>query len=400
MELEEAVSLMKNVLTPVKETENCSVLEAAGRIAGDDIFAPINVPSFAKSAMDGYAVRSEDVYKASRESPVKLRVIKELFAGDSAINIGSGVNTAVRVMTGSPVPDGYDSVVKQEDTDYGEKTVSVYSPVKKWQNYCAVGEDIQKDELVLKTGAVINRTNIGLLSSLGIPEIKAIRKIRFSILSTGSELIESGSLLSPGKIYSSIAPMLSCSIKAAGQTVIKNQIIPDDEKEIANAIKNAVTESDVVITTGGVSVGKKDYLPAVLDSMGSKTIFERVKIQPGTPTRASLLNGKLILSLSGNPYAALANFDIYFYHILSVLTGAVSLAPEKKTAVLYSPYEKINKSRRLIRAFCDDGKVSLPAENHASSVISNLTECNCYIDLPKETACKPGDKVSVWMMRI
>jgi molybdopterin molybdotransferase len=399
MEIEEAVSRLKNALTPIEETESCLITDAAGRVAACDVFAPINVPPFAKSAMDGYAVRAKDVAGAAEVAPVQLSVAGELFAGDwkefSAVKMPS----AVRVMTGSPVPDSFDAVVMQEDTDYGEDTVKIYKAVSAGQNYCAVGEDIKKGELVLKAGTKIGRAHIGLLSSLGIAELEVRRKTRIALISTGGELIPPGNPLLPGKIYSSIAPMLCCAIQSCGQSVIKNSLVKDDEKEIASAVKSASGQADIIITTGGVSVGKKDLLPSVLDSLGVEKLFTRVNIQPGTPTHVGMLNGKLLLCLSGNPYAALANFDIYFYEAISALTGCPELSPEKKQAVLASPYEKINRLRRFVRAYFKDGKVSLPSQNHASSVISNLTDCNCYIDIPAGTPCKPGDKVSVWMIK-
>lgn len=399
-ELEEAVLLLKNALKPIEETENCPVLEAGGRISAEDVSSPINVPPFSKSAMDGYAVRSEDISEASRENPVQLKVTGELFAGDGvSFSTGSLSGTAVRVMTGSPVPEGYDSVVKQEDTDYGEENVSVFAPVKKWQNYCKAGEDIQKGTVILNAGTKINRFHAALLSSVGLDSVRVLRKICVSILCTGSELTEPGFPLADGKIYSSIAPLLHSSIKDSGQRVVRMETVPDAEEKIASLIKKSLSDSDIVITTGGVSVGKKDYLPSVLSSLGAEVLFSRVKIQPGTPTTAAVLDGKLILCLSGNPYAAAANFDIYFYNALSVLTGNSSFEPVKKTAELSSPYEKINKSRRLVRAFFEDGKVFLPAENHASSVISNMTGCNCYLDVPSETVLKVGEKVSVWLMK-
>ncbi|WP_038074447.1 gephyrin-like molybdotransferase Glp [Treponema sp. C6A8] len=397
MEIEEAVSILKNALKPIEETEFCQISEAYGRIAACDIFAPINVPPFAKSAMDGYAVRAADLEGASAETPVILNVTGQLFAGDWQKKAHE--EGAIRVMTGSPVPNGFDAVVMQEDTDYGEKKVRIYKSVRVGQNYCALGEDIKKDSLVLKAGTKIGRAHIGLLASLGIAEIEVRRKVKVSIITTGSELLEAGKTLASGKIYSSIAPMLSCAVQSAGQTVTVNQIVKDDEKEIFSAIKIAARKADIIITTGGVSVGKKDYLPEVLNSLAAQKLFSHVNIQPGTPTLASLLTGKLLLSLSGNPYAALVNFDIYFYHAISLLTGCKELSTQKKIAILNTPYEKINKLRRFVRAYFENGFVNLPVENHASSVISNLTECNCYIDLPAGKAFKKGDKVTVWMIK-
>ena len=405
MEIEEALSILENAVTPVEEKEDCQLSDAYGRIAAVDIFAPINVPPFAKSAMDGYAVRAADVAGASEDAPVQLKVRGQLFAGDwiegpvvDAAACSDGLPPAVRVMTGSPLPAGFDSVVMQEDTDYGEDTVLIYKSVRPGQNYCPVGEDIKKESLVLKAGSKIGRIHIGLLASLGIEKIQVRRKIRTAIISTGSELTEAGKPLAPGKIYSSIAPMLSSSINNSAVTkVIENQIVSDNEEEIAGAIKNAVSQADIIITTGGVSVGKKDLLPLVLESLGVKKLFSQVNIKPGTPTRAGLLDGKLILSLSGNPYAALVNFDLYFYQAISLLTGCKELSLQKKEALLINPYEKISGRRCLLRACYEDGNVSIQLQNNKSSVISSMVDCNCYLDLPAGTSVKKGDRLQVWM---
>ena len=398
MELEEAVSVLKNHLSPLLETDACHLLRSYGRVAAENVFAPVSVPPFPKSAMDGYAVRSEDVAAAGKDTPVSLRVVAEIFAGETC-SVTAEKGTCVRVMTGSFIPDGYDAVVKQENTDYGEKYVRIFSSVKKLQNYCATGEDIQKGALILKEGTKITRAEIGLLASVGFDSVSVKKPVRFAILCTGSELTEPGRPLSDGKIYSSIGFMLSSALQEAGQTVSMLKIVEDNSEKITAELEKALAESDFVITTGGVSVGKKDLLPSVLSSLGAETIFSRVSVQPGTPTIASFLNGKVILSLSGNPYAALVHFDLYVYHALSVLLGCPAFEPEKKIALLASPYDKVNALRRLVRARYDGGKVTLPSSNHASSVISNMGACNCYIDIPPSTPLKSGDSVSVILMK-
>ncbi|MBR0032859.1 MAG: molybdopterin molybdotransferase MoeA [Treponema sp.] len=397
MEIEEAVSSLEKNILPVAEAEDCPLCESFSRIVFEDIYASENVPPFAKSAMDGYAVRAEDVFGATKENPVLLDVSGELFAG-SWENISYKKNSAVRVMTGSPVPEGFDSVVMQENTDYGEKKVLVYKPVMAGQNYCAVGEDIKKGKLVIPKGRKIGRAELGLLSSLGLSSVKVRRKARVAILCTGSELSEPKTPLLPGKIYSSIGAMLSCSVKNIGLCVSKEKILADDEDIILNELKNSLSDSDFIITTGGISVGKKDLLPCVLKNLGAKKLFSGVNIQPGTPTTVSLANKKIILSLSGNPYAALANFDIYFYHAAACLMQSDSLLPKKMSAELFDDYSKVNRLRRFVRARISGSKVYLPSENHASSVISNLCDCNCYIDVPSGTKISKGDIVQVWIM--
>ena len=397
MEIEEAVALLEKNILPVSNAQECPLCESFSRVLSDNIYAQINVPPFAKSAMDGYAVRAADLTGASKEAPVQLQVTGQLFAGDWK-DIPYRKNTAIRVMTGSPVPQGFDAVVMQEDTDYGEDKVLVYKAVLPGKNYCAAGEDIKKGGLILERGRKIGRGEIGLLASLGFSSVKVRRSARVALLNTGSELLMPGQPLAEGKIYSSIGSMLSASIKNAGLEISTEKIIKDDEKEITTAIKKALKTSDLLITTGGVSVGKKDLLPAVLKTLGAKTLFTGVNIKPGTPTTASLFDGKVILSLSGNPYAALVNFDIYFYYAAASLMQCNSLRPVRKEALLADSYEKTNSLRRFVRARLDCGKVYLPSQNHASSVISNLTDCNCYLDLPAGASLKAGEKVQVWMM--
>lgn len=403
MEIEEAVSILEKNLSPLgggtagAAFEEVALCDALGRILFEDIFAPMNVPPFAKSAMDGYAVRAEDVAGAGKENPVELCVVGELFAGDWR-EIPYKKKSAVRVMTGSPVPQGFDAVVMQEDTDYGQEKVLVYDSVRRFENYCAEGEDIKKGSLVLRKGKRIGRVEAALLASLGISFVKVRVPARVSVLATGSELVCAGKHLAPGKIYSSVGELLCASIKAAGLAVAQNKILIDDEDEIRIALKGALESSDFVITTGGISVGKKDLLPKVLSDIGAKTLFTGVNVQPGTPTTASVLDGKVILSLSGNPYAAMANFDIYFYRAAAVLMGSDSFVPKVVRATLCDECGKVSKRRRFLRARLEGGSVFLPSQSHAASVISNVLECNAYVDVPAGKALCKGDEVCVWSM--
>ena len=403
MEIEEAISILEKALSPLgagaggTAFEELPLCDALGRILFEDVFAPMNVPPFAKSAMDGYAVRAQDVEGASQEKPVELCVAGELFAGDWK-EIPCQKNRAVRVMTGSPVPQGFDAVVMQEDTDYGQEKVLVYKSVRRFENYCAEGEDIKKGSLVLGKGKRIGRVQIALLASLGFSSVKVCVPARAAVLSTGSELVRAGEPLAPGKIYSSVGELVCASIKAAGLAVAQNKIVVDDEDEIRAALNDALKAADFVITTGGISVGKKDLLQKVLADMGAKILFSGVNVQPGTPTMASVLDRKVVLSLSGNPYAAMANFDIYFYRAAAVLTGSDSFIPKIARARLCDDYDKVSKRRRFLRAHLEGGNVFLPTQTHASSVISNVLECNAYLDIPAGKALCKDDEVVVWNM--
>ena len=427
--IEQALECFLTGVSRITETEQVPLLRSSGRVLAEEIRAPFSVPSFPKSAMDGYAVRSDEVKQATKEHPVSLRVLGEILAGDrvdgsrtksergsgSASSDGTSL-TAYRIMTGAQVPDGYDAVVREEDTDYGESEVRIFKGVSQYQNYCRVGEDIREGEVILPEGTLLGRTEIGTLASMGISRVSVRRKLRVRIICTGSELLEvgafspneniteedgsgsvaalTGTVPPEGKIYNSIAYMLEASILDAGFEA-SHVICRDETEEIRDAILEASEEADVILTTGGVSVGKKDLLPEILEMIGAETRFRRARIQPGTPTIGASFHEKSVLCLSGNPYAAIANFDLYFWPLAAGLTGCDAFLPTVEEAILVTPYEKVNVMRRLIRARVENGHVSLPAKSHASSVLSNLMTCNCYLDLPEGQKISVGDRVTI-----
>jgi molybdopterin molybdotransferase len=392
--IEECRKLLLSEIIPQNETEKISIDDAVGRVTAEDIYAKMNVPYFPKSAMDGYAVGSGDVEGASKEMPVTLKVIGELCAGDyEEFKYKQG--TAIRVMTGAYVPEGYNAVIRQEDTDYGNDEVLIYSDIKEYTNYCKVGEDIKQGECIVPAGVCLTSGHIGIIASLGIDEILVYRKAKIAIISTGSELTKVGDKLSAGKIYNSIEHMLKVDIISKKLDVVSMEICKDEEEDLRREITQAIEKADFVITTGAVSVGKKDIVPKVLSQMGAKRIFKGAFIQPGTPTMASVLNGKVILSLSGNPYAALANFEIYFWSVMAKFMHSDDLDVKTGKAILKSEYNKQNRMRRLIRAYAENGEVRLPSNIHSSSVIHNLTKCNCMIDLEAGRKVGIGDEVKL-----
>lgn len=393
-ELEECLVALLAKVKPVEKTEYVALTDACDRILGEDIYAEMMIPPYPKSAMDGYAVRAEDTLGADREHPVILQVVGELFAGDY-VQLSCRKDCAVRVMTGSYVPEGYDAVIRQEDTDYGEDTVQIYRSITAGTNYCCVGEDIRKGQQILAKGTHLTALHTGLLASLGIHKVSVCERIKCSILSTGSELMAPGTPLLPGKIYNSIAYMLRASMERQGIQVPFTEICGDDKEILKKQLQKGLDVADIVITTGGVSVGKKDLLPEVLEEMGAEKIFSHANIQPGTPTIGSVLDGKIILSLSGNPYAAYANFEYYFWELAAYLTQDAALKVRRESAVLSDPYPKVNKLRRFVRAYAEEGRVILPTAVHASSVLSNMRDCNCFIDIEPGRELHPGDEVRI-----
>lgn len=394
LEIEECLERMLSEIEPQKLTEVVSILDCVDRVLAQSVVADKMVPPFPKSAMDGYAVKAEDIADAAKEKPVVLRVAGELLAGDYA-EIPYEKNTAIRVMTGSYIPEGFDAVIRQEDTDYGQETVQIYAAVPAFANYCKVGEDIKKGDVVIRENTRLNAVHAGLLASIGVTEVEVYQPAKIAILSTGTELVEAGMPLTPGKIYNSIAYTLATAVKSQGLSIVAMETCADEETLLSEKIKHCLESADLLITTGAVSVGKKDVIPAVLEGLGAKELFRRANIQPGTPTMASALDGKVILSLSGNPYAAIANFEIYFWDIMAKMMHSATYRVRTEEAELSCEYQKTNKLRRLIRAYAEGGKVIIPTQIHASSVIQNLTECNCFIDLEAGRSVNVGDRVRV-----
>lgn len=399
MEIEECVDLFLKEVTSVSETERVHITEACGRVAAKTICVGQPVPAFPKSAMDGYAVCASDIEKASKENPVVLKVLGENCAGDCK-ELPYTPNSAVRVMTGAYIPEGFDAVVRQEDTDYGMENVAVYAPIKAYANYCKIGEDMKTGEAVLEKDSLITPLHIGLLASAGAVYADVYRQIRVALISTGSELVPIGTALEKGTIHNSILYILKAAVEREGFCVSYEKVCADEETALERMLMEASDSADIVITTGGVSVGRKDLLPKVLEKTGARRLFARANIQPGTPTIGSMLNGKPVISLSGNPYAAVVNFEIYFWELASVLMRNERLKPAVGTAVLKSAYPKINRLRRFVRAYEENGEVYLPVETHASSVISNMTQCNCYLDLAAGTSISEGDTVTIRKMRL
>ncbi len=427
LQIEECVEKLRAVISGETRTEELRLLELDRRIAAEDVFSPIDIPEAAKSAMDGYAVRAEDTEQASAEVPVSLSVIGEVFAGD-AKQFSCRPGTAVRIMTGAFVPEGYDAVIRQEDTEgnwdrlhpvrdrdsgelsqqgscsYGtmaeEAKVWLRKAVKPFTNYCRRGEDLARGDLILKKGKRINPVDIALLAGAGIDRVKVKKKLRVCILSTGSELTEPGEELAPGRIYQNISYHLAALMQRQGNFLVQTAICPDDTDLLQSRLRELAGQSDILITTGGISVGRKDLLPAVLEKTGAELLFRGADIQPGTPTMGAVLpteKGQRIpvLCLSGNPYAAFTNFEIYFWEMAAVAYGSRDMLPACGTGLFRGIYEKKNQHRRFIRAFYRDGEVRLPSDRHMSSVISNLNECNVFIDLEPGRQLRDGDEVRV-----
>ncbi|MBQ8857682.1 MAG: molybdopterin molybdotransferase MoeA [Lachnospiraceae bacterium] len=397
--LEEAVSLICGEAHKCEKVEEIAVERAGGYILAEDIYAGIDNPPFPRTPVDGYAVRAEDLKGASEASPVRLKVVGCIYAGCDGQSCSIQPGEAMRIMTGGPFPKGSNCAVRQEDTDYGEDTVAIYKEHKEYDNYCFQGEDYTKDSLLLKKGDAITFAEQGILSAVGRTIVKVFKKPVVRILTTGDEVCAPGQPLLQGKIYDSNGMMVSSRLRELGIEPAEISHVADSEEVLAEKLQQACKDADIVITTGGVSVGKKDILHGALEKLGADKIFWRVLIQPGTPSIFSVYENTLIISLSGNPFGAMANLELLVRPLLYEMTGNQRFAMEKREGILMEVFPKKSKGRRFVRAIYKNGEVTLPSGILSSGAIGTLRGCNCLLEIPAGSpALDQGEKVTVWML--
>ena len=398
IELEVAIEQLTKQIQPQMNMKTVSILKARNHHLASDIYASLNVPSFNRSAMDGYAVKASQTLGATKERPIKLKVMAEVFAGDY-LSEQAPQNQAVRVMTGAYIPDGFDAVIRQEDTDFGELQVSLFAEVVPFQNYIKIGEDIKVGQLMIKKYTLLTPLHLGILASLGVAEVDVLEPLRVGIISSGSELVIPGQSLNEGQIFDSNRYVLEAKLREMNVDVIFSEKISDNDKELAEVIHNQINRVDLIVTTGGVSVGKKDMMHAAIERLGAIRLFWRIKMRPGTPVLASLYQDKLILSLSGNPFAALTTFELLFRPLIAIAMQDEGYTCKRQEALLMNDFSKKSKQRRFVRAYYVSGHVFLPTNEHASSVLSSMLDCNCFIDIKAGTeALDKGAKVEVVLL--
>ena len=390
IKIEEAVDLLLQCINPQTKIIELDILEANSSIIADDVYAPFPVPPFSKSAMDGYAIISNDSNNAKKDHPVTLDVIRDIL-----VDVIPNNGTALRIMTGDAIPKGYDCVIKQEDTDYGENQVQIYKKMKKWENYCKIGEDIEKGQLIISKYTKLNNFHIGILASLGIAKVNVLSPMKVGILAVGNEIINPGSPFIMGKIYNSCSYTISALLKSKGIEVEFMDTCLDNANDAVQKIEEKLDSIDMLITIGSISVGTEDIIPETLRILGSKQIFKHVNMKPGTPVLANFYKNKIILSLSGNPFAAFTNFHLFFWPLLEKFMCNKELNLKKTYAVVKEGYVKSDNLRRFIRAYEEDGFVSITEKINHSSVLSNLVNCNCLIDQIPNNEINVGDRVKI-----
>ncbi len=377
--LEDALRTMLARIQPVAESETLPLPKAAGRICAEDITSPVDVPPFANSAMDGYAVRLSDLAAGQ-----PLAVAGKAFAG----NPFSGAwpaGSCIRIMTGAPVPTGCDAVVMQEQCQPENGAVRINAEVTAGQNIRLAGEDISRGSAVLSAGTRTGTAALPLLASLGIDRISVRRQLRVAVFSTGDELQTPGQPLAPGQIYDTNRFAVTLMLNKLGCQVIDLGIIPDDPEALRAAFIQADNSADVVISSGGVSVGEADYTKTILDELG-EIGFWKLAIKPGKPFAFGRLANSWFCGLPGNPVSALVTFYQLVQPLLAKLSGQQhpALPPRQRvrtaTALKKSP-GRLDFQRGILTRN-DSGELSVSTTGHQGShIFSSFQQANCFIVL-------------------
>ncbi|UEA17606.1 molybdopterin molybdotransferase MoeA [Pasteurella canis] len=386
LSLEQALTQMLEAIPSptLDNVELCSLAQAANRICAEDVISPINVPSFDNSAMDGYAVRLADLAK----SPT-LTVAGKAFAGNPFKQEWPALSV-VRIMTGAMLPEGADAVVMQEETILNEDgTVTfIADHIKLGQNIRKIGEDVKQNEIILAKGALLNATSLPLLASLGISQVKAFPRLKVAILSTGDELVPVGQPLTEGQIYDTNRFAIKLMLEKLNCDVVDFGILPDNEQEFEQAFINAQQQADLVITSGGVSVGEADFTKTVLEKVGQIN-FWKIAMKPGKPFAFGKLENAWFCGLPGNPVSALVTFYQLVQPVIAKLSGYSAWQPTQRfTAVATAKMKKIPGRLDFQRGFYhvnDKGDIEVePVGFQGSHLFSSFVKSNCFIVLERE----------------
>ena len=380
---------------PVAETETIPVREALNRILAADIASGINVPSGTNSAMDGYAVNGDDI---PASGSAELRVMGTAWAGrplDAALEQG----TCARIMTGAVLPRGADTVIIQEDVERDGDVIRIDNATRRGDNVRRAGEDIRQGDVILSRGRRLIPADIGLLASLGIGEVEVIRRLRVAFFSTGDELRSIGETLDEGCVYDSNRYTLYAMLTRLNAEIIDMGVVRDQPELIEEAFVSAADSADVVITSGGVSVGEADYVRETLARVGDVS-FWKVAMKPGRPLSFGRVKNAAFFGLPGNPVSVMVTFYLFVQPALRAMMGEMQTRPVTVTATCTSKLKKrpgrVEYQRGILEHDADGGMVVRKTGAQGSGILSSMSQANCFIILGMDNAgVAPGGTVEV-----
>lgn len=363
------------------ECEEIPLEEAYNRIVYEDVYSVIDFPPFNRALKDGFAIKSEDSYGASEENPKTLKIIDALEAGSySEKNVELG--TCVEISTGSPLPEGADSVIMVEYTLKNDDEVELYTSVTPTQDVGMKGSDVKKDSLLLKKGIVLTADKIGVLAAQGFKTVKVYKKPDIGVISTGNELTEAGEKLEQSKIYDVNSTMIKNAIYGTGGTATKEGIIHDNYGQLKEKILNSLKEHDILICSGGTSAGVGDVLKHVLDEIGEVKLHG-IAVQPGKPTILGVVNNKIVIGLPGNPVSALVIFNVFIAPSIRKLAGEYGENHNKVKGILQERiHSAIGREQYQLVSYNNEKVIPIFKD---SGAIFSLARADGYVNVPKNT---------------
>jgi molybdopterin molybdotransferase len=396
--VDKARELIRQFLTPITGVERVAIRGALGRVLGEDVISPVAVPSHDNSAMDGYALRFEDL---AADAETALEIAGTAFAGAPfAGRVEPG--RCVRIMTGGVLPEGADTVVMQERVASDGKTARIAPGQKRGQNIRRAGEDLRPGQVVLARGTPVRPAELGLIASLGIGEISVFRRLRAAFFSTGDELVSIGTPLAEGQIYDSNRYTIHGMLTRLGCEVIDLGVVRDDPAALEKAFHDAAAMADVVITSGGVSVGEADFTKDLMDKLG-EVVFWKIAMKPGRPLAYGRVGDAHFFGLPGNPVSVMVTFYEFVRDALLVLMGRDPVAPPPTFRVkCTTPLKKAPGRTEFQRGvlYREGGEWAVRVTgDQGSGILRSMAEANCFIVLPTEQGNLPaGATVEVQLL--
>ncbi len=380
--------------TSVLEAERVPLLECVGRVLAEDVIARVNVPGFARSAMDGYALRGEDTFGASEYTGLSFGVIGEAYPGRAfAGRVGEA--QAVRIMTGAPIPEGADAVVKAEVCEERDGVVFVREPVAPRKNIGAIGEDIRAGDPVLRAGRRIRPQDAGLLASIGCAEVPCVRRPRVQLVITGDELLAPGSVPSGVRIVDSNSVVLRALAARDGATVLPYELLPDQPERIRAAL--LAGDADVLLVSGGSSVGAEDHAPRLLAESG-ELLFHGVSMRPSSPAGGGRIGGAWVFLLPGNPVSCLCAYEFFAGPTIRALGGRSRGWPHRRVKARLARKLSSEVGRTdYVRVRFEDGGIA-PIATAGASILSSTVRADGFVIVPRELeGLAEGGEVEVFL---
>lgn len=396
LDFDQAQTLLANAAGPLQRSEEVSLADAAGRVLAADLTATVDIPPADNSAMDGYALRMADW-----GAGVRLPIQQRCYAGEMPEPLKPG--HAIRLFTGSLIPEGADTVVMQEDTAEADGQVEISRAPKPGQHIRRRGEDTMAGAPLLAAGTVLEAAHVALMASQGLARVRVVGQLRVGILTTGDELVLPGQPRAAEQIYNSNGPMLAALARGMGALPVHVLHARDTEADLQAAFKTLLADCDLVVSVGGVSVGERDLVKPALASLGGELALWKVRMKPGKPVALAQIDGKPVVGLPGNPVSAYAVFTLLVTPLMRRMQGRDTLFPPTSLLPLRTEHPRQDSREEFLRVqrrLADDGSAELvPYSHQGSGVISSLPWATGLARLPADVQVQDKDRVAYYDLR-